>query len=203
IFELTHDPGNPHQTFGSLTQAIMQSHDPNYIELQRVCKKGGYIYAFYHVEFFNDGLLPADHLSVTFDLPAHLKALCANVNLWNVRGNKVKGRVQLSGKSLNALASSQVAKLSPKESNVGLIFNPVESVDGNNMQDPKRSKGFIEFSLQFDITAGTSPVTKFKLKNCKVNFNQDSYLITKYFMPEDQVNPLPKQVQSCRCSCPQ
>ncbi len=197
-----------------LEENIAGSHDPNYVELQRVCKNpavDGSYNIFYHIEFQNDGVVSANHLSVELSLPKKLKAQCLNVSKWSAGGKQVTGTVSVEGRKPIGNTTFNSSGNTPgkgKQIKITFDFDEEATVQPYQKYNPGPSVGYIAFCLKIKGRQPSRHVdSNYKLIDPKVYFDHDAYPIFEFYHTKlkkdsnggDKV--FPESVSQCSCDC--
>ena len=186
IFELTED--NINGIKATAKENIVGSHDPNFVQLNRICRNSrNRFYAVYHIEFKNTSFIPAKDLKIVVNLPAFLDPLTISAINWNAGGNNQAGTIHV--------INQEATFVFPKE-------NAVQACDSLNDPQGEMATGFVEFCVRVRNAEKEKihPHGALKPGHAVVYFGDEPYLVDKFGQPWDEGGlPINFQVD-CNCA---
>ena len=178
VFELqgSDDPGFDNSNISviaMLKEEIRDSHDPNFVEVQKICKKDNVTdqyFVFYKVQFQNTSYHPADHIEVELILDPKLDSDCIYVDKWYLADGLVNGSECMVDRSGN--------------NKIRFIFNDTIAIQSCSNPDYNLdlSIGYIEFCVKIKDTVSNPYDYNWEVTNPKTFFKGREYPI------EDQIN---------------
>lgn len=140
----------------SLQEELRDSHDPNFIRVEKICKNSkGEQFVYYHAQFQNISQQPQNELKLGFELPEIFDHNCITAYEWKV-GN-------LSGDAntnVNAIGKKDPIELthgeppktrSPRnkdQTQVTFVFDPKKSIQTCDNSNEDLSIGYVKFCVK-------------------------------------------------------
>ncbi|MEO6131616.1 MAG: hypothetical protein ABIQ02_07195 [Saprospiraceae bacterium] len=192
-----------------LNENILASHDPNQIELVRICKNGGDQKAFYHLEFFNDGTLTADQLKAELVLPSFLDIKCINVIKWTAGGETTSGQITYIIPQENPGLEIPTPFSEDPEIIVIFKFDNTATIQPWQEKYPKKSIASIDFCVKIRNDLSSAPEGRdFEMTDAFTYLSGERYQINSQIIPanpysydqRDYMNR-PSAVKNCKCKC--
>lgn len=156
-----------------LKEDVNHAHDPNFVEVKRICQFQKDTFVTYHIEFFNDdNSAAANNLVVeNIVLPDILDDNCIGVTSW------AAGNVNHNNSTYDMVPKIENGKLSFKfKANSNHMLNPY------NPSKHKASVGFVEFCVK--VKKGYSVLNykhSLRLGVPRTKFGEATYPITDYY----------------------
>lgn len=186
-----------------LKEDVNHAHDPNFVEVKRICQFEKDTFVTYHIEFFNDdNSAAANNLKIeNIVLPSILDANCISVTSWSA------GNVNHTNNNYKMIPIIKNGRLSFEfKQNSNHLLNPY------NSEKHKASVGFVEFCVKVKKGAFVSSYkNSLRLGVPNSRFASASYPIKDYYdlpcdnltlgiEPQNCRRPIIKNEQ-CGCSC--
>lgn len=211
-FELASIQGGDFSQVLTDTEFILAAHDPNFIELKGICNSGNAYYAKYHLEFRNDGPVPAERLSASFLVPPHLDRSCVSVSEWHAGGGQTReGKIVVTNRYIPVVVlDGSGAKVTQKrEAMIKFVFPENSTLSPSYGKGSENSFGYIEFCIKInDRDARKIIQHSYRLHDPKVYFDNDPYRIEEFrntlfqeSIPADIRDKMGIQFGDCSCPC--
>ena len=186
---------NPAAPYTHLTEAVLSSHDPNYVEVLETCTKkvssDSMKFVKYHLEFENTGSLPGEKIKARVTLPQMFKKKCVTDVKFYLGGEEVDGDHHTFLRHLYFQYPDSLSVL------------PCVT------DDASLCSGYIEFWIKVDPeTDLTDPMVSLEFLNPKVTFGHQPYPIEIFedlpFVDDPNSPDGMRQppVTNCTCACP-
>ncbi len=216
---------NMNTMIDSLQEELRDSHDPNFIRVEKICRKSsGEQFVFYHAQFQNTSLQPQNKLKIGFKLPDILDKNCITIQEWGVgnsiftdwvnyqvggsRNNKMTVHVHTSLPQQTLQGMKPVKKKTPTIPSMSFVtfeFDPNKSVQMCDNSTDHQSIGWIKFCVK--VKNDTLDLTKASISleptQRHTKFGTTHYAIHDFFdkcIKRDS-SSCQREYQDSNCSC--
>lgn len=174
---------------GVRNEYLMDSHDPNYINVESICadQLGNQIVT-YSIHFQNERFVPASHLAVDFTLPDFFDTTC------------------FAFREVHAGTSRATASYTRNGQHVTVTFNPEAQVTTCANEDTSNCTGWVTFCVRVnnpkvDLREVSNNL---ELQNANVSFNNTKYSITEFYdkIKYDPPGTAFRVWEDIKCQCP-
>lgn len=177
-----------------LNEPIRDSHDPNYIEVEKICQNGnGEHFVFYKVFFQNTNFNPAGQLKVIIELDPRLDPSCISANYWAAGGE--------------GLIPDHCDVEPPNGNTVTFVFDPIKKIQScpNPKDNQDLSIGILRFCVKVESNVYNPHLIKWDVLSAHTSFDGTEYEIVDQFdigcTYQKENLPCERELQQCDCQC--
>lgn len=188
VFELKGTNGGETTTLATLTEMILYAHDPNSIQVEKICRdaKGG-VAVNYYLQFQNTGNMAPNAVSVQFDIPNGMNHRCVAFSKLYAAGQEIQGNVQVS-------CNEKSIQIDFPQSSIGICTD----------QDFMSCIGGVRFCVILEPGFKVEDCTNsLELINPVVYFDGVPFPIKEFFDKTEDADPCKRVVEEevCQCKC--